>query len=173
VLQNPAAQLVSELFESFKAKSGGGGGGMEVRQSGAGVDDKDTPGGRTETSPASAPLDFKAGLRKVASPTPEAAKSAPSLTSAASQQPPSSSTDFKSQLKKTSKSSNLYGPAAAADTSPAADAPEVEAAAGVDDGPSGFLFKSQLRKVGRPTEEERPPQSQPDQFRSVGKLPPS
>jgi hypothetical protein len=104
------------------------------------------------------PVDFKAGLKKVSAPLPEAAKPnqsgglyASAQASQQQQQP-----DFKSQLKKTSKSSGLYGGGSAA--APAAVAQEEEE--------GGFLgFKSQLRKVPKPSEAEAGSPSQSDQFR--------
>jgi hypothetical protein len=108
-------------------------------------------------------VDFKAGLRKV-SPTPEVAKSqqggGPCASSSSSQIPPP---DFKSQLKKTSKSSGLYGPtAAAAEERSPSGCQEEEAEA-------GFLgFKSQLRKVAaKPSEtpEAAGSPNQSEQFR--------
>jgi hypothetical protein len=105
------------------------------------------------------PVDFKAGLKKVSAPLPEAAKPSQSgglyASAQASQQ--QQQPDFKSQLKKTSKSSGLYygGGSAAA---PAAVVPEEEE--------GGFLgFKSQLRKVPKPSEAEAGSPSQSDQFR--------
>ena len=109
-------------------------------------------------------MDFKAGLSKV-SPTPEAAKASASshhLASAVAALPasqPSPSTDFKSQLKKTSKSCGLYGPIASAEPS------EEVVAEGASSSGGGFLggFKSQLRKVPRPSEEEVVSAQQPTQ----------
>ncbi len=103
------------------------------------------------------PVDFKAGLKKVSAPLPESAKPNQSVglyasAQASQQQQP----DFKSQLKKTSKSSGLYGGGSAA--APAAVAQEEEE--------GGFLgFKSQLRKVPKPNEAEAGSPNQSDQFR--------
>jgi hypothetical protein len=104
------------------------------------------------------PVDFKAGLKKVSAPLPEAAKPnqsgglyASAQASQQQQQP-----DFKSQLKKTSKSSGLYGGGSAA----------VPAAVAQEEEEGGFLgFKSQLRKVPKPSEAEAGSPSQSDQFR--------
>ena len=78
----PAAQLVTELFESLKAKS---------------VNDpepsKTSPNPNKELSEKSIVTDFKAGLRKVAPPTQES-----------KQEPSPPQHNFKSQLKKTNTS---------------------------------------------------------------------
>ncbi len=119
--------------------------------------DKEAAGPNPAAVAGTTPVDFKAGLKKVSAPLPEAAKPSQSgglyASAQASQQ--QQQPDFKSQLKKTSKSSGLYGGSAAV---PAAVAQEEEE--------SGFLgFKSQLRKVPKPSEAEAGSPSQSDQFR--------
>lgn len=92
----PAAMLVSELFESFKAKSG-----------------KPTPTTATQEYPSDKPeIDFKANLRKVKKPDEKE-----SMANSANKPQPSSpkQIDFKSNLKK--KTSTESGPAPVAKSS--------------------------------------------------------
>jgi hypothetical protein len=122
--------------------------------------DKEAAGPKAAAGAGTTPVDFKAGLKKVSAPLPEAAKPNQSgglyASAQASQQQQQQQPDFKSQLKKTSKSSGLYGGGSAA--APAAVAQEEEE--------GGFLgFKSQLRKVPKPSEAEAGSPSQSDQFR--------
>jgi len=150
--------LVSELFESFKAKTGAAdgrapGGPAAVALS----NDKESAGSKTGPELiAAGPLDYKAGLKKVSAPALEAAKASQSGSCYAAAPPAQhQQPDFKSQLKKTSKSSGLYGGSAA-----------VPAVGGQEEEEGGFLgFKSQLRKVPKPTEVEAGSPSQSDQFR--------